>query len=92
VVSIVYTSLDNELLASMDLLGSLRACVTVISAYFIKKESKLIEKRLKAVPGAENKMVPKVIQTVAAVFLFYCFSPHRLTTIFNGLMYLRISL
>jgi len=32
-------------------------CVTAISVYFIKKDSKLIEKRVKAIPGAETEIV-----------------------------------
>jgi protein-S-isoprenylcysteine O-methyltransferase Ste14 len=44
------------------------ACVTAISLYFIKKDPKLIEKRVKAGPGAENELVQKIIQTIAAIF------------------------
>ena len=43
-------------------------CVTAISVYFIKKDPKLIEKRVKAGPGAETEIVQKVIQTLAAIF------------------------
>ena len=44
------------------------ACVTAISVYFIKKDPKLIEKRVKAGPGSENDMIQKVIQTIVAIF------------------------
>lgn len=44
------------------------ACVTAISVYFIKKDPKLIEKRVKAGPGAETELVQKIIQTIAAIF------------------------
>jgi protein-S-isoprenylcysteine O-methyltransferase Ste14 len=43
-------------------------CVTAISVYFIKKGPKLIEKRVKAGPGAKNEMVQKVVQSIAAIF------------------------
>jgi protein-S-isoprenylcysteine O-methyltransferase Ste14 len=43
-------------------------CVTAISVYFIKKDPKLIEKRVKAGPGAETELVQKVIQAFAAIF------------------------
>jgi hypothetical protein len=44
------------------------ACVTTISVYFVKKDPKLIEKRVKAGPVAENELVQKIIQAIAAIF------------------------